>query len=65
MKIEKLMVDHFFDKGLGSFKSIFPRKCGRTLPGLESGPERGGIVSVIKLAMAKQVYKKLIILRLD
>ena len=33
--------------------------------GLESGPERGGIGSVIKLAMAKEVYKKLIILRLD
>ena len=28
------------------------------LQGLESGPERGGIVSVIELAMAKQVYKK-------
>ena len=26
--------------------------------GLESGPERGGIGSVIKLAMAKQVCKK-------
>ena len=25
---------------------------------LESGPERGGIVSVIELAMAKQVYRK-------
>ena len=32
---------------------------------LESGPERGGIGSVIKLAMAKQVCKKMIILRLD
>ena len=28
------------------------------LPGLESGPERGGIGSVIELATAKQVYKK-------
>ena len=26
--------------------------------GLNSGPERGGIGSVIELAMAKQVYKK-------
>ena len=26
--------------------------------GLESGPERGGIGSVIELAMAKQVYQK-------
>ena len=26
---------------------------------LESGPERGGIGSVIELAMAKQVYKKI------
>ena len=31
----------------------------------ESGPERGGIGSLIELAMAKQVYQKLIILRLD
>ena len=31
----------------------------------ESWPERGGIGSVIELAMAKQVYKILIILRLD
>ena len=28
------------------------------LPGLESGPGRGGIGSVIELATAKQVYKK-------
>ena len=27
--------------------------------GLESGPGRGGIGSVIELAMAKQVYKKI------
>ena len=33
--------------------------------GLESWPERGGISSVIELAMAKQVDKELIILRLD
>ena len=26
---------------------------------LESGPERGGIGSVIEIAMAKQVYQKL------
>ena len=34
--------------------------------GLESGPEHGGIGSVIELAMAKQVYqKKMLILRID
>ena len=33
--------------------------------GLESGPERGGIGSVIELTMAKQAYKKMIILQLD
>ena len=33
--------------------------------GLESGPERGDIGSVIGFAMSKQVYKKLIILRPD
>ena len=27
--------------------------------GLEFGPERGGIGSVIELAMAKQVYQKI------
>ena len=27
--------------------------------GLESGPERGGIGSVIELAIAKQVYQKI------
>ena len=30
MKNEKLTVNPFFDKGLGGYKSIFPRKCGRT-----------------------------------
>ena len=32
-------------------------KVWETCKGLESGPERGGIGSVIELATAKQVYK--------
>ena len=44
MKNEKLMVNHLFDKGLRS---------GKNCMGLESGPERGGIGSVIELATAK------------
>ena len=32
------------------------------LRGLDSGPERGGIGSVIELATAKQVYKEFILL---
>ena len=52
------MVNHLFDKGLRSFQSIFPQKCERTA-GDWSLPERGGIGSVIELAMAKQVYQKI------
>ena len=33
-------------------------KVKKNCRGLESGPERGGTGSVIELAMAKQVYKK-------
>ena len=40
-------------------------KLWENCKGLESRPERGGIGSVIELAMAKQVYKMLIILQLD
>ena len=57
MKNKKLTVNPFFDKGLGGFKSIFPRKCGE-LSGLESGPEGGGIGSVTELATTKHEYKK-------
>ena len=34
-------------------------KAWEKFRGLESGPERGGIGSVIEFAMAKQVYKKI------
>ena len=53
------MVNHLVDKGLRSFLSIFPRKCGRTARDWSMGPEHGGIGSVIELATAKQVYQKL------
>ena len=38
-------------------------KLWENCKGLESGPESGGIGSVIEFAMAKQVHKSLIILR--
>ena len=34
-------------------------KVWENCKGLESGPERGGIGSVIEFAMAKQVYQKI------
>ena len=37
-------------------------KVWKNCRGLEFGPERGGIGSVMELATAKQVYKKFILL---
>ena len=47
----------FLTKDYEAFRAYFLESVGE-LQGLKSGPERGGIGSVIELAMAKQVYKK-------
>ena len=47
----------FSTKDWEALRTYFLESVGE-LPGLESGPERGGIGSVIELATAKQVYKK-------
>ena len=39
-------------------RAYFPESVEEHCRRLESGPERGGIGSVIELAMAKQVYQK-------
>ena len=58
MKNEKLMVNQYFlAKDYEAFRAFF-LKSMENCRGLESGPERGGIGSVIEIAMAKQVYKK-------
>ena len=64
MKIEELMVNHLFERITKLLEHI-SSKVWENCRGLEFGPKRGGIGSVIKLTMAKQVCKKLIILRLD
>ena len=51
------MVNQIFDKGLGTLRPFFLESV-EELPGLESGPERGGIDSVIELATVKQVCKR-------
>ena len=48
----------FFDKGFTRLLEHISSKVWKNFRGLESGPERGGIGSVIELAMATQVYKK-------
>ena len=40
-----------------AFRAYFLESVAE-VPGLKSGPERGGIGSVNELATAKQVYKK-------
>ena len=64
MKNEKLTVNFFLTKDLEALRAYFLESV-EELPGLESGPERGGIGSVTELATNKQEYKKLIILRPD
>ena len=65
MKNEKLMVNHLFDKGLGLFKSIFPRKCGRTAGDWSLGLNMAALVVSLNLPWPSKFTKKLIILRLD
>ena len=55
----------FIWQRITKFLEHISSKLWENCRGLESGLERGGIGSVIKLAMAKQVRKKLIILGLD
>ena len=47
----------YLTKDYEAVKACFLENVGE-LPGLESGLEQGGIGSVIKLAIAKQVYQK-------
>ena len=58
------MVNHLFPKDYEALRAYFLESVEK-LEELEPGPERGGIGSVIELTMAKQAYKKLIILQLD
>ena len=47
----------YLTKDYEAFRAYFLESVGE-LQGLESGPERGGIGSVIELAMAKPVHEK-------
>ena len=47
----------FLTKDQEAFRAYFLSSVGE-LQGLESGPEHGGIGSVIELATAKKVYKE-------
>ena len=58
MKNEKLMVNHLWQRITKLFEHN-SSKVWENCRGLESGPELGGIGSVIELAMAKQVYQKI------
>ena len=58
MKKEKLLVNHYLTKDYEALEHISSKKW-ENCRGLESGPERGGIGSVIELAMAKQVHEKI------
>ena len=57
MKNEKLMVN-FFRQRIRRLLEHISSKVRENCRGLESGPERGGIGSLIELATAEQVYKK-------
>ena len=48
----------YLTKDYETFRSYFLESVGE-LPGFESEPKRGGIGTVIELATAKQVYKKI------
>ena len=65
MKNEKLMVNHLVDKGLRSFWSIFPRKCGRTAGDWSLGLNVVALVVSLNLPWPSKFTKNLIILRLD
>ena len=52
-------------KGIKKLLEHLSSKVWKNCRGLESVPERGGIGSVLELAMAKKVYQKKIHLRLD
>ena len=52
------MVNQFFLQRITRLLEHVSSRVWENCMGLESGPERGGIGSVIELAMAKQVYKK-------
>ena len=54
----------YLTKDYEAFTAYFLERVGNCRR-LEFGPERGGTGSVIELTMTKQVYKKMIILRLD
>ena len=63
MKNEKLMIDQFFWQRITRLLEHISSKVWENCKGVESGPERGGIGGVTELSMAKQVFKKMIILR--
>ena len=48
----------YLTKDYEAFRAYFLKSVGK-LQGLESGPQRGGIGSIIELAMAKQAYQKI------
>ena len=48
----------YLTKDYEAFRAYFLESAGE-LPGLESGPERGGVGSVTELATTKQEYKKI------
>ena len=51
------MVNQSFSrKGCEAFRAKFPRMCGETHGGLESGPERGDPASVSDHVMTSQDY---------
>ena len=52
------MVNQFLSQRATRPLEHFSSKVWENCRGLESGPERGGIGSVIEFAMAKQVYKE-------
>ena len=58
MKNEKLMVNQFFLLRIRRLLEQISAEVCENCRGLESGPERGDIDSVIELTPAKQVYQK-------
>ena len=65
MKNEKFMINHLLDKGLGSFWSIFPRKCGRTAGDRSLGLKLTALVVSLNLPWPSKFTKKMIFSRLD
>ena len=58
MKNEKLMVNQFFWQRITRLLEHISWKVWENCSDVWSGPEGGGIGSVIGLAMAKQIYRK-------